>query len=1211
MLELSFLWRLIMVEEKFLNLKQLINRNVQAVIPQEDQKENFKDSISKYIKALNANKNQSEEFQKGVFRDFLEAVIPDKQINTSDRIDLAIYNGKNTNSNVGVIIEYKKLNNKAEMMSTSNLNVKAFRELVSYYLKERIINKNLEVKRGIVTNGYEFFVIDSKELEKYFIKNKKLVENFKKFEKRQLSATTTDFLYNEVVASEIDKALNKSIKIGYFNLQNYLVKGTNQLKQNKVTQLYRFFSSENLLNEEIFSDSNSLNKDFYNELLYIMGLEEHKKNGKKIIDRLKENKRQYFSLVENAIEKLDLKDVPEKERFDIAVQLVVVWINRILFLKLLESSLVSFNNNMGYRFLSYEKLRTFDDINDLFFAVMAKRPDERVPRIKAEYPNVPYMNSSLFEATDLEKSSQGITINELGEGKIQVYSKTKLKDGNGKKLTGEIPILDYLFRFLSSYDFTSAVEAKNKNEEHQLINASVLGLIFEKINGYKEGSYYTPGKITMYMARRAVRQAVLTKVNEVMGWDTKDISQLERQTRDYDLSIDDSKKISNAIDDLKILDPAVGSGHFLVSVLNELIAIKSALRVLFDSDGNLMNDIQCTVVNDELIVQTKTGDLFYYDVNEPATLRIQKALFNQKRMIIENCLYGVDINPNSVNICRLRLWIELLKNAYYLTDEKGNRVLTTLPNIDINIKTGDSLIHRFKLNSSFDLRKTTFKNYLSLVRQYKETSDKQVKADITKSIKSIKYKLFTGFTTPAGEKLSKLEEKRNSAGQTSLFEKFDSKRYKKLKEEAEKAKENFEKHKNDPIFSNGLEWRIEFPEVLDENGDFVGFDIVIANPPYIFARNQSFDDKTKQYYLSNYEVAEYQANTYTLFMELGYKLLKKNGTFAYIVPNNMLTIQSNQKIRNFLLSKSGRLVIINSLDKIFPDANVDNCIIFLKKEKSDEVTVGELEKGDFNNIATVRKNFFGKENPLISISMVKYRDAIKAYWKINSAESISKRKLAVVKAGIKAYEVGKGKPKMTKIDKDERIYHSKLKRDKSYKPYVEGKDVERYNLSWSGEYIKYGDNLAAKRDPNIFINPHILVRQIPAKSTYAIDATYVNNPFINDLNSMIITNFRGIKPLALLGVINSKPLTLWFLMRFDKFQRRLFPQFKINELELFPIPTMDQRIQNEIDKLVYAIMNKAKVGKDYSKENTKVDELVMTAFGLNDDEKESIRRFEF
>lgn len=1202
-----------MAEKDLLNLKQLINRNVQAVMPQEDQKENFKKNITEFITKLEGNENQSEEFQKNAFRDFLKEAIPDKQINTSDRIDLAIYNGKTSKSSVGVIVEYKKLDNKSEMMSKDNLNAKGFRELVSYYLKERIINKNIEVKRGIVTNGYEFFVIDSRELEKHFVKNKKLVENFKKFEKRQLSGTTTDFLYDEVVAPEIDKALNKKIKIGYFNLQDYLVKGSTQFKQNQITQLYRFFSSENLLNEEIFSDSNSLNKNFYNELLYIMGLEEHKKSGNKVIDRLKENKRQYASLIENTIEQLDMKDVPEKDRFDIAIQLVVVWVNRILFLKLLESSLVSFNGSNDYKFLNYKKLHTFDDINDLFFAVMAKRLDERYPRIKAEYPNVPYMNSSLFEATSLEKSAKGITINELREGDIEVYSKTKLKDSNGKKLTGKISVLDYLFRFLSAYDFTSAVEAKSKKEQDQLINASVLGLIFEKINGYKDGSFFTPGKITMYMAKRAVRQAVLTKVNEVMGWNAKDIVQLGMHTRDFDFSIEDRKKISNAIDNLKVLDPAVGSGHFLVSVLNELIAIKSSLRVLFDSDGNLLNDIQCTVVNDELIVQTETGDNFSYDVNKPSTLRIQKALFHQKQRIIENCLYGVDLNPNSVNICRLRLWIELLKNAYYSVDENGNRILTTLPNIDINIKTGDSLIHRFSLEDKFDLRSKDFKQYVKLVREYKDTSNKTVKAEIDQQIQNIKGKFVNSFKSPEAEALDRAMANLTEASGTELFgSKFDPKKYAELKKKADEAKEAFEHRKGDPLYNNSLEWRIEFPEVLDETGHFVGFDIVIANPPYIFARNQSFDEKTKQYYLANYEVDEYQANTYTLFMELGYKLLKKNGTFAYIVPNNMLTIQSNQKIRDFLLNKAGSLVIINSLDKIFADANVDNCLVFLKKEKSDEVTVGELEKGDFNTVGTVKKDFFGKEKPLISISMVKYRDAIDAYWKVNNSTiNLKSPGISIVKSGVEAYEVGKGKPKQTKADKDSRIYHSKVKKDDTYRPYIDGNNVSRYKLSWNGEYIKYGPNLAAMRDPRLFEGERILVRQIPSKKVYSIEATATKADIINDRNSMIITGFDKVAPLALLGVINSKILTLWFLIRFDKFQRRIFPQFKINELELFPIPVMSQDMQSKISSTVELIMSKVKNKESYSKENTKVDELVMTAFGLNENEKEAVRKFEF
>ncbi len=311
------------------------------------------------------------------------------------------------------------------------------------------------------------------------------------------------------------------------------------------------------------------------------------------------------------------------------------------------------------------------------------------------------------------------------------------------------------------------------------------------------------------------------------------------------------------------------------------------------------------------------------------------------------------------------------------------------------------------------------------------------------------------------------------------------------------------------------------------------------------------------------------------------------------------------------MKKSGSLVIINSLDKIFADANVDNCLVFLKKEKSDEVTVGELNKGDFETVGTVDKDFFGKENPIFSISMVKYRDAIGAYWKVGACESIKNKKIALLKSGIKAYEVGKGAPKITKEDKDNRIYHSTLKVDDTYVPYIEGKDVKRYLLGWSGEYIKYGPNLAAMRDPELFIGPRILVRQIPTKSIYSIESTYADSHIINDLNSMIISDIHTIHPLALLGILNSKIETLWFLMHFDKFQRRLFPQFKVNELAQFPIPDLNTADQNKIADLVKVIMKKAQSRQDYSKENEEVDELVMDAYGLTDEEKQEVRDFSF
>lgn len=154
----------------------------------------------------------------------------------------------------------------------------------------------------------------------------------------------------------------------------------------------------------------------------------------------------------------------------------------------------------------------------------------------------------------------------------------------------------------------------------------MLGLIFEKINGYRDGSYFTPGHITMYMSRYIIRKAVVDKINEVKGWNCKDIYEVQFRIT----SLDEAKEISGIIDTIKICDPAVGSGHFLVSVLNELIAIKSELRVLIDTEGRSMNDIRCTVVNDELVIQDMNGDNFTYRKGNPESERIQKAIFHEK-----------------------------------------------------------------------------------------------------------------------------------------------------------------------------------------------------------------------------------------------------------------------------------------------------------------------------------------------------------------------------------------------------------------------------------------------------------------------------------------------------------------------------------------------------------------------------------------------------
>lgn len=386
--------------------------------------------------------------------------------------------------------------------------------------------------------------------------------------------------------------------------------------------------------------------------------------------------------------------------------------------------------------------------------------------------------------------------------------------------------------------------------------------------------------------------------------------------------------------------------------------------------------------------------------------------------------------------------------------------------------------------------------------------------------------------------------------------------------------------------------------------------MVIGNPPYIFARNKSFTSQDKNYFTQNYKVAEYQVNTYHLFIELAWKLLKKNGTFAYIVPNNILTIQSNLGIRKFLVENTGNLVLINSLDKIFEDASVDNAIIFFNKSNPTTIEVAELIDEEIITLRKVNNDFFG-DSPVFSFSKVKYNEYVSLYNKMESCKRLGN--LADVKSGIKAYETGKGNPPIDSAMKSDRVYHSYVREDDQYRPYIQGKDVDRYNLKWSGEWIKYGENLAAMREPFYFEEPRILVRQIPRKSTYSLPATYYDKNLINDMNSMIIRNFSK-NPFFLLGIINSKIETIWFIIKFDKFQRGTYPQFKISELKQFPIPYVTKNQEEHMKNLVkrrIELANKMEVTKEIlvTKDN-EIDEFVMELFGLNDHEKELVRNFE-
>jgi adenine-specific DNA-methyltransferase len=524
---------------KALKPRKALNKAFLKVKPNRTDIEQFKSNL---IQLLNrTNDTESEEFHKNLVSDFLKDTYYKQNhfINTKGRNDLVIHTGPQATSAVGVIIEAKKPTNKSEMLKAfaegdtheqmlAKLNVKAFQELVLYYLRERITHKNLEVKYLIATNINEWFIFDATLFDRTFAQNKNLVKQFIDFEGGRLSETKTDFFYKQI-AEPFIATIKTEIEFTYFNFQDYKkpLFNADKADDNKLIALFKLLSPEHLLKLPFVNDSNSLDKRFYLELLHIIGLNETKEGGKKLIERNKAGERHTASILEDAIIQLDSLDkisrldkpnqygnTTQEKLFNVALELSITWINRILFLKLLEAQLITYHKgDKSYAFLNLEKIKNYDDLNSLFFQVLARKHEQRNEDVLKAFEKVPYLNSSLFEPTEIEQLT--IFISNLKDDKsIPLFSQTVLKDQHGKKLTGHLSTLEYIFEFLNAYDFSSEGSEDIQEDNKTLINASVLGLIFEKINGYKDGSFFTPGFITMYMCRETIRKAVVQKFNE-------------------------------------------------------------------------------------------------------------------------------------------------------------------------------------------------------------------------------------------------------------------------------------------------------------------------------------------------------------------------------------------------------------------------------------------------------------------------------------------------------------------------------------------------------------------------------------------------------------------------------------------------------------------------------------------------------------------------
>ena len=1202
----------------------------------------------------------TEEKVKGDLMDFLKQTFygQDYKVSPNGKIDCAIHLGSGIDAPVGVICEVKMPSNTSEMVTRGDLNRKAMQELLLYWLRERVGKKNIQLKKLIATNVYEFFIFDAQEFERVFYSNKRLLKRYEEFNSGSLTSDKTDFFYREI-ASECIASLADDIEYVWFDIRKYksFLSGG---EDRKLIDLYKVFSPENLLKKQFQTDSNKLNTKFYSELLHIIGLEEveDKDSHKRIITRLKPGERNPASILEDAMTILDAEDwldrVPrlssygsdrEERMFNVALSLSICWVNRILFLKLLEAQLIKYHKgDRSYSFLNPSVIPDYDELNKLFFQVLAKRPADRHESVSARYSKIPYLNSSLFEMSRLE--SETIRVSNLGGGELPLCAGTVLKDVRG----GRLPALRYLLEFLDSYDFSGEGSDEVCDNAKTLISASVLGLIFEKINGHRDGSVFTPGAVTMYISQETIRRAVVGKFNEAMGWHCRDYDELK------DKDLDDLHKANEIVDSLKVCDPSVGSGHFLVSALNEIIRTKYDLGILLDRDGRRIKkqDYSIEIVNDELMVSDADGEPFAYIPGNPECQRIQEAFFSEKRRVIENCLFGVDINPNAVNICRLRLWIELLKNAFY-TKESGYTELETLPNIDINIKVGNSLLHRYDITRDISeiLRDSgiSINEYKAAVSDYKNARTKERKRSIEEMIQRIKSGLHTqmGMNDPKLLRLNKLKGELHNLKAPQLFEasKKEQARYdKKIKDLNSRIsliQKEVEAIRDNRFFIDAFEWRIEFPEVLDEYGRFTGFDCVVGNPPYIQLQKMGEGADA----LSKMEYATYErtGDIYCLFYELGWQLLRPSGLLCFITSNKWMRAGYGENTRSFLSDKTNpRLLIDFSGVKVFDSATVDTNILLFEKSPNTHDTLCAVTSGQSRDVINNLGVYVQRQGTVCGFS------GSDAWVVLSPIEQSIKRKIESVGRPLRDWDISINygiktgyndafiitTERRNEILSDCKTDEERQRTEEIIRPILRGRDIKRYSYDWAGlwliatfpskhydieqypavkqhllsfgkerleqsgkEYIINGEKVKARKKTNNqwfetqdsisywddFSQPKIVWGNLCLSASYAlVDKEY----FVSAPSPMIVPASK-----YLLAILNSK-LADFYIQLLGVTRNGGYFEYKPVFVEQLPVPVLqdDDPSLLKLEDLVNS--------SDYQA----IDQCVYDLYGLSEDERE-------
>ena len=754
-------------------------------------------------------------------------------------------------------------------------------------------------------------------------------------------------------------------------------------------------------------------------------------------------------------------------------------------------------------------------LEPMFFGLLNTKPEDRssVPLVNGvgvKYiPNadeIPYLNGGLFQQ---EKIDEVESVFPAG-------------------------MFQSLFDFFDSYNFT--IDENDPNDAEVGVDPEMLGKIFENLleDNKDKGAFYTPKEIVRYMCQESLTAYLQTGIDDAEVKEhianfvkTNDVEELGGASSELAMSID------RKLIDVKICDPAIGSGAFPMGLLRELYACRKSIEI-FEEDN--------------------AADI--------------------KRHIIQNNIYGVDIEKGAVDIARLRFWLALI------IDEKEPM---PLPNLDFKIMQGNSLLESYKgvdldvtskkLKTGKDTKKT--RGVLSL--SFEEADVQKTIQDLVKSYFSI-----TDHTLRAQRRQ-----------QIDKYVKDYINICAEGNHEVQDAVDKLE-IPNDQFFL----WHTYFADVFEQGG----FDIVIGNPPYGVSIK---DDYRKAVVASWGNVPDYEI--YYYFIVLSAPLLKEKGIMSYIIPNTFLFNTFAKHFREMLVEKWNVLEILDCTKfPIFESAVVRNAINLFQKDSEGSKQVGYRNTANVTSFSDLleREREFMTVESLLAMNQnwglayflpTSIRNVVNL---ISSSPLTVKDVFPEISQGLIAYDKYKGQSE--EIIKS-RAYHSFIYKD-GLKKWLWGEDVTRYNLTWNGkEYIDYCNGIANPRNPSFFVGKRMLVREITNPSIFA---ALIEIEAYNDPSIIIVKESRDYPIEILVGIMNSKLATFFHFNHSPKATKGAFPKILVQDIKEYPLPKVNLDERKILMRLVDDVttIKKGKSIADTSALENQIDFLVYHLYGLTYDE---------